>query len=143
MIPDASVDGLVLAWVEEPGWRGPRVVGAPPELRMFRDFLTRSSWQHFVRFIAPGVLARHGRVAEYSGFQFASDLEPGDEPFEGVELFDPIDTLHVSEGAFDRLMSRYFDCIIEGVHAHGGPEAQQGWWPELVRLADQLRQRAG
>jgi hypothetical protein len=78
---------------------------------------------------------------EYSGFTFQSDLEPDDEPFEGVEMFDPIDTIHISEGAFDHLMSRYFNAIIEGATAHQKPEIQEEWWQDFVEIARELDAR--
>ena len=145
LIADRTVDALRIIWDQSPGYIGPRVVVASPELRMIKDFLSRETWQHFVQFIVPGALHHHGRVMEYSGFKFQGDLDPDDEPFDGVEMFDPIETIHISEGAFDRVMSRYFGVIIQGVTAHQGPELQEGWWPAFVtnaRLIDE-RVRSG
>lgn len=142
LIPDQQVDTLQIVWEETPQYSGPRVVDTPPELRMIRDFLSTRFWQNFVRFIAPGVLNHHGRVNEYSGFTFQSDLDPDDDPFEGVEMFDPIDTIHISEAAFDRLMSRYFNTIVEGAAAHQKPETQEEWWQDFVENARELYARA-
>lgn len=143
MIDDPHVDALRIVWDDDSlGGPGPRVVDAPPERRLLRDFLSRETWQQFVQFILPGALNHHGRVAEYSGFRFPSDLDPDDEPFEGVELFDPIDTLHLSEAAFDRLMSRYFDVIVQGVTENQRPELREPWWPRFVQGAQELSARA-
>ena len=88
LIDDHAVEAFSIIWDQSPGYSGPRIVDAPHELRVVRDFLSRETWQHFVQFIQPGTLNHHGRVMEYSGFRFQSDLDPGDEPFEGVEVFD-------------------------------------------------------
>lgn len=140
-LPDRCLDELDFVWTNEAGYRGPSVLGDTPATRLARDFLAQPRWQRLVDFIAPGVLARHGRGAEYSGFTFPEDLDPGDEPFEGVELYDPIEAFHVSQAAFDRLMSRYFDVIIDAVTQEQGPELDEPWWPELVRIAGELRAR--
>lgn len=137
LIDDQKIDGLRVEW----GDAGPCVVDAPPELRMIQEFLSRDTWQHFVQFILPGILGHHQRVAEYSGFRFQSDLDPDDDPFDGVEMFDPIDTIHISEAAFDRLMSRYLDAIVRGVTEHARPEAREAWWPGVVDGARILAER--
>jgi hypothetical protein len=143
LIDDRTVDAVRIIWDQSPGHTGPRVVDAPAELRMLGDFLSRATWPHFVQFILPGVMAHHGRVMEYSGFRFQSDLDADDEPFQGVELFDPIGTIYVSEAAFDRLMSRYFDSIIRGVIEHQRPEVHEAWWQGFVTSARVLADRAG
>jgi hypothetical protein len=141
LINDDAVDGLQIVWDESPRFTGPRVVNASPELRVIRDLLSHESWQHFVQFFLPGALHHHGRVSNESGFRFQSDLDPGDEPFEGVELFDPLDTIHISEPAFDRLMNRYFEVIIRAVAAHQGPELGAPWWQAFVDGARALDHR--
>ena len=138
LIDDPTVDGLRIVWVESNDYSGPRIVDSPPQLRMIRDFLSRDTWQHFVRFILPGILDRRQRVAEYSGFRFPNDLDADEESFDCVELYDPIDTIHISQGAFDRLMSRYIQTIIDGVTAHERPELREAWWPEIVAAARRL-----
>src|ERR1051325_2667554 len=90
LIDDPTVDGLRIVWVESNDYSGPRIVDSPPQLRMIRDFLSRDTWQHFVRFILPGILDRRQRVAEYSGFRFPNDLDADEESFDCVELYDPI-----------------------------------------------------
>ncbi|HEX8113456.1 MAG TPA: hypothetical protein VF516_37255 [Kofleriaceae bacterium] len=140
LIDDRAVDALQIVW--DTSCAGPRVVDSPPELRMIQEFLSRDTWQHFVQFILPGVVGHHQRVAEYSGFRFQSDLDPDDDPFEGVEMFDPIDTIHISEAAFDRLMSRYFDTIVRGATENLRPEIRESWWPKIVDGARTLGDRA-
>lgn len=141
VIDDSKVDALHIIWEQSPEYTGPRVVGALPELRVIKDFLSRNNWQRFVQFIVPGVLHHHGRVDEYSGFRFPSDLDPDEEPFDGVEMFDPLATLHISEAAFDRIMSRYFEVIIHGVTTHRHPEIHEGWWQAFVASARAIEQK--
>lgn len=141
LIDDRTVDALRIVWDQSPGHTGPRVVDAPAELRVIRDFLSCETWQHFVQFILPGALHHHGRLIEYSGFRFQSDLDPDDDPFEGVEMFDPIETIHISEGAFDRLMGRYFEVILHGVTLHQRPETHEEWWQGFVTSARALIDR--
>jgi len=53
-----------------------------------------------------------------------------------------IDTIYISERAFDRLMSRYLDAIVQGVRPHQGSDLQAAWWQSLVVNAQVLRTRA-
>lgn len=142
LIGDEAIDSVGFAWEELPQYSGTRVINFPPELRIIRDFLETSFWQSLVRFIAAGVLEQHMRGRDYNGFMFPGDLDPGDEPFEGVMLWDPIDTVYLSAGAFDRLMSRFFDTVIDGVTRYQKPEVNEAWWPEFVAVARQIRMRA-
>lgn len=143
LIEDRGLDALRIEWsARSPGKPRPVVLGGPPELRILRDFLSRETWQSFARFILPGALNHHGRIAEDCGFRFRSDLDPDEEPFEGVELFDPIDTIYISEAAFDRLMSRHFDVIVQGVAANQRPELDEPWWPGFATSARALATRA-
>ncbi len=134
IIADDAVDSLRIDWKEPPA-TGPHVRDSSLLLRTIRDFLSRETWQHFARQILPGVIGHHGRTVEYSGFRFPSDLDPDEEMFEGVELFDPIETIYVSRAAFDRLMRRYFDAIIEHVIAKQLPELYEDWWQDFVASA--------
>jgi len=140
-IEDHAVDALQIVWEESPRFTGPRVVNAPPELRVIRDFLSLESWQHYVQFFLPGVVGRYQHVSNDSGFRFQSDLTPDEEPLEGVELFDPLDTIQLGEAAFDRLMSRYYQVIIQAVTARQGPELREGWWQDFLDGARSLEQR--
>ena len=141
LIDDHAVEALSIIWDQSLGYSGPRIVDAPHELRVVKDFLSRETWQHFVQFIQPSTLNHHERVMEYSGFRFQSDLDPDDEHFEGVEVFDPLDTIHISERAFDRLMARYFDVIVRGVTTHHLPEAREVWWQAFVANTRLLEER--
>lgn len=141
LLDDQLVDTLQIVWEETPQYSGPRVRDSPAELRVLRDFLTTQFWQSRVQFIADGVLNRHGRVQEYSGFLFPEDMDPDDEPFEGVMVFDPLDTIYLSDGAFARLMNRYFETIIEGVASHQKDELKEAWWPEFLDIAQQIKYR--
>jgi hypothetical protein len=132
LVPDPSVDALEIVWEESANFSGPRVVDCPTELRLIRDLLTRRWWQSFARFILPGVSLRHGRVYEYSGFRFPSDLDPDETPFDGVQMFDPIETIRLSEPAFVRLMARYFEAIVEGATGNDRPEIHDDWWEDFA-----------
>lgn len=139
MIDDRLLDMLKIEWGEEsPQYSGPRVTAVSPEIRVLQDLLTTKFWSSLVQFIAPGILNHHGRVDEYSGFLFPDDLDPGDESFEGVKVFDPLTTIYVSQDAFDRLLSRYFQAIIEGVTKYNKDEQKEDWWPEFANIAEQL-----
>jgi len=142
MIQDSKIKTLQVDWVDLPRHTGPRVIDPAGDLRVIREFLTRDPWQWFIQFVIPGVVAHHGRVVEYSGFHFIGDLDPGDELFEGVQIFDPIDTIYVSEAAFEQLMSRYVAVIVNAVTERQRPEMNEPWWPELVANGRLLAERA-
>jgi len=139
---DSLVDQIEIDWIPTSPSKGPVVRNAASELRMIKDFFDHNRWQTLARFILPGVMHHHQRVAEYSGFRFSSDLDPDEKPFDGVQMYDPIDTIHVGEAAFDRVMSRYFTAIVKGVVDDRRPEQSEPWWPSFVDDVDQLVARA-
>ena len=72
-----------------------------------------------------------------SGFRFQSDLDPDEEVFEGVELFDPLDEIYFDEKAFERLVLKFFKAVIEGSTLH--PKlANEHWWSEFISIVDRL-----
>jgi hypothetical protein len=140
-IEDQLVDNLKIIWEETTQYSGLKVVDVSPKLRVIQDFLTTQFWPSLVRFIASGVLNRHGRIKEYSGFMFPEDLDPGDDPFEGVMIFDPLDTIYLSDTVFDRLMNRYFQKLIEGATKYEKDVLKEDWWIEFLDIAKEIEQR--
>ncbi|BAY62180.1 hypothetical protein NIES22_22490 [Calothrix brevissima NIES-22] len=139
-IDDAVIDALDIGW-DDTNAR-PYVSNAPEEVRVIRDMLDmRFCWESRVEFFFPGVLDRIGRVTNESGFLFPEDLEPGDEPFDGVQMFDPLDTITLSDGAFDRLMSRYFRVVLDRSESLKLPITQEPWWSAFADATVQIEQR--
>ena len=98
------------------------------------------SWRD-VRRTAECAVERTGLGYNDSGFRYPSDLDPCEESFEGVNVYDPLDDILVSLPAFEEVMSRFFRALIAGAEKHGDPVRSEPWWPEFVRLAEELAAR--
>ncbi|MBD2354459.1 hypothetical protein H6G41_07430 [Tolypothrix sp. FACHB-123] len=140
-IDDAVIDALTVEWDDQNSPPKPYIANVPPEARVIRDFLNTPFWGNRIRFIFSGVLERSGRISDESGFLFPEDLEPGDEPFDGVQMFDPLDTITLSDGAFDRLMSRYFRVVLDRAESLNLPITQEPWWGAFADATVQIEQR--
>lgn len=143
ILEDRKVDAIQFVWDDASIARAPQAIGAEPGLRAVHDFFVGVSWQFLARFAAPAVLNRHGLHIEGNGFAFPSDLDPDQEPFDGVRLEDPIETIYIGNSAFDRLMSRFFNTVIEGAMLRQVPEVREDWWPEFVATARAVQARSG
>lgn len=141
-IDDAVIDAVTMGWDDTNKLPKPHVANIPPEARVIDDFLNTPFWGDRVRFIFSGVLERTGRISDESGFLFPSDLEPDDQPFEGVQMFDPLDTITLSDAAFDRLMSRYFRVVLDHAGRMRLPITQEAWWGAFAGAVPQIEARA-
>ena len=130
------IDKINIIWEESPTFTGTRVPNCPPELRVIKDFFYKSYWGEVIS-IARGINNYYGVGMNDSGFRFQSDLDPDEEVFEGVELFDPLDEIYVDERAFERLILKFFKAVIEGSTLH--PKlTKEAWWTEFISIVNQL-----
>ncbi len=94
-------------------------------------------------YAAEGVRDREGIGENGVGFRYPDDaLNWGEEPGEGVEVYNPLWEVTVSVDAFERLMARFFRSLIAGAEAAGDPVVREPWWPELSAIAAKIEQRA-
>jgi len=70
------------------------------------------------------------------------DDEEDDEVVPIVHVYNPYETVTMSESAFVRLMARLFSTIVAGAVAEPNDVVQQDWWEEFVALTAQVEQRA-
>lgn len=123
-------------WEESPNFSGTKVLNCPPNLRVIKDFFYKSYWEDII-LIARGVNAHYGVGINESGFRFVSDLEPDEEVFEGVELFDPLDEIYIEEKAFEHLVLKFFKAVIKGAKIN--PKiSDKPWWNEFLSIVNQL-----
>jgi hypothetical protein len=141
LLSDSLVDSVQIEWEETPHRTGPQVVNVPPELRVIRDYLSKPVSESNLKLIAEGVLDQHGRMMNDSGFWYPEDLDPDDEPFDGVRLSDPLDEIYLSRAAFDRLMVRFFRIILQNAPSSQKDLANSTWWPRFQAIVAQLEQR--
>ena len=141
VIPDEVIQALEIGWDDSANPPKPYIANLPPEARVVRDFLNTPFWEGHVEFSYPGVLERSGRVSNDSGFFFATNLEPDDIPFTGVQVFDPIGTITLSDNAFDLLMSRYFRFLIDYAQSRCLKVIQESWWDDFLGATKQIEER--
>ena len=139
-ITDSSIiDRINIIWSESPIFFGTKVLNCPSKLRVIEDFFYRSYWGDII-LIARGINDRYGVGINESGFRFESDLEPDEEVFEGVELFDPIDEVYLEEKAFERLSLKFLKAVIEGSNFQA-ERSNQPWWTEFIAIVGQIEAR--
>lgn len=172
MIDDTLIDSIEISWVPGmPTKYTAATVPDFPGAAMLRGFLSRSYWTGLL-FFAEGVVDHTGRDSNDSGFRFGDedgedfdgveddddededDEEDEDENEEGddegdgdhtvpvVHVYNPYDTVMMSEPAFVRLMSRLFSTIVDGASAEPNDVVQEDWWPQFVELSAEVRELA-
>jgi hypothetical protein len=142
VIPDELVDGLsiVPAKTDRPA-RAIGVIEGPDELRVLKSLLDFPSWSEMM-YVASGVRDREGIGADGTGFRYPTDeLDPGEEPLEGMDVYSPLGEVQVSVPAFERLMARYFRALITGAERHRDPVIRASWWPDFVKATVQIEDR--
>lgn len=142
VIPDALVDSLAIepASAGHPAHVTGDVEGAE-ELRILKGTLDYFGWS-LMMYLASGVRDREGIGADGTGFRYPTDeLDPGEEPFDGVDVYNPLGEVLVGVSAFERLMARYFRALIVGAERHRDPVVRQSWWPEFVAATELIERR--
>lgn len=130
------INQINVIWKESPAFSGTQVINCPPELRVIKDFFYKSYWGDII-LIARGVNSHYGVGINESGFRFTSDLEPDEEVFEGVELFDPLDEVYIEEKAFERLVLKFFKAVIKGL-TFKPKLSKELWWNEFMTIVSQI-----
>jgi hypothetical protein len=141
-LKDELVDSIVIhpGKSEKPLHSAGEILG-PRELKVLMSSLDFFSWSQ-MPYVAAGVLDREGIGINGTGFRYPTDeLDPGEEPLEGVEVYNPLGEIQVTIPAFERLMARYFRALIMGAEEHNAAVTQQSWWPEFVRTTEKIEQR--
>ena len=92
--------------------------------------------------LAAGAAKRQDRSVNGTGFRFAHNQDPGEEPIDGVQVFNPFERVQVSEAAFDRLMARLLGTLVDGAQQLDDGTPEQPWWPEFQAQALQVQERA-
>jgi hypothetical protein len=91
---------------------------------------------------ANGVRNRSSIGIDDAGYRYpGSDLDPGEEPFDDVDVYNPMGEVFVSVLAFERLAARYFRALIDGARKMGDPVLNQSWWPEFVGATEEIERR--
>lgn len=135
-INNPIIDQLEIVW--DDAHQRLRVLNCPRELRVIRDYFSRSHTSTLM-YIARAVRDQENVGINGSGFRYAhNELDPGEEPFEGVEIYDPLDELYISQEAFDGLMNGFFSALRKGAKNR---LAKEPWWQEFVDISQQLKKR--
>ena len=109
----------------------------PEATRVLVDLLYGWRWGDVLR-VMPAVDDAQGIGSNGSGFRYPYDLDPCEEPFEGVHVYDPLDEIVVPLTAFGEVIVRFVRALIAGAERLDHPVRSAPWWPELLRLADRL-----
>jgi hypothetical protein len=112
------------------------------ELAVVSSSLEFFSWSELL-YLATAVLDRQGIATDGTGFRYPTDeVDPGETPLEGVEVYNPLGEVQVSVHAFERLMTKYFRAVIAGAEANRNPALQEEWWPRFVDAVQAVSQRS-
>jgi hypothetical protein len=142
-LPDEVVEAIVTEPVRIE--RFDRSVGritGPREAKIPIGVLNVFGWRDLL-YLAGGVRDRSGIAKDDAGFRYpGEELDPGEEPFDDVDVYNPIGEVFVSVPAFERLAARYFRALVDGAQAIDDPVTHQAWWPEFVAATEEIEERA-
>lgn len=132
------VNQINIVWEESPNFSGTKVLNCPSELRVIKDFFSKSYWQDTI-LIARSIKNHYGIDINGSGFRFTTDLEPDEKVFEGVELYDPYDEVYIDEKSFKNLTLKFFKALLQGANSHKRELlVNSSWWTEFTSIVTQL-----
>jgi hypothetical protein len=142
MLDDHCIDRILIAPAEGPG----PIVRVESRDRSEESMLVATTLGAFptslLHYVASGVYDREGIGADGVGFRYPTDeLDPGETPFDGVDVYNPLGSVLVSLAAFERLMSRYFQIVVKVASARHHSATEQPWWDDFVRMASGIKQR--
>lgn len=106
-----------------------RADGCPDDLGAVRDWFHWGAWSA-LPMVAAALEERSNVGVDGSGFRF--EAEPDEEPFEGVEIYTPLDTAYLPEDTFVRLVGELLLAARDGLTAAAHPVTRAPWWPGFV-----------
>ena len=112
----------------------------PQAARVLFDLLYGLRWGD-VQLAALAVVTGTGIGLDEAGFRYPADLDPCEESFDGVNVYDPLDDIVVPHAAFEEVMARFFRALISGAQKLRDPVRSAPWWGELVRRTEELEAR--
>lgn len=136
-IPDSLVDSVTIA-PALPEFQSRYVeIDAQGKLSPIQDLL-ESIDLNDLDACAKGAREQVGLGTETADCVFGNCPEPGEEPFNGVQIrslfggFPPLKQVVISYAAFDRLISRYFATIISVAEQRYPRVCGKFWWTEFL-----------
>lgn len=139
IIANKTLDDIDIIWDNID--KKARVLNCSPQLRVISDFFSRTQWSTLM-YIAQAVRDEENMGINGSGFRYAhNELDPDEEPFEGVEIYDPLGELYLTPAAFDRLMNRFFSALRDGAIKQQAQIVQQSWWRNFIKNAKYVEKR--
>ena len=150
MVADEMIDSLQFYWNRSytmgPWTRnGPRIKSCPPQLHLLEDALTLQYWEiHLELWIA--LIAKNLSSAPGAGtleFHHTKELVKENDPANEIVISDQFGEIHISNEAFERLMSRYFEVILAGAPKYKQKwlGSRKRWWRQFVKVARLLQEK--
>ncbi|MEB3294602.1 MAG: hypothetical protein VKJ24_15710 [Synechococcales bacterium] len=142
LIKDSLVEGILIGTDKhESSLKVVTQISEPKELLILTSSLSFFSLSDLL-YIASGVRDQEGIGIDGTGFRYPTDeLDPDEEPLEGVQVYNPLGEVQISIPAFERLMLRYFSTLISEAEQHHNPVVDQHWWNDFVRMTKIIEQR--
>lgn len=139
MLPPASVHAITLRY--DPTFQCVHADG-PAETRALRGVVGVLTGRRTILQAAQAVLDRTGFGANDFLFRYPhpSQLDPGELPWEGVEVEAVHELDYVPELPFEQLMARALRTFLDGVAA-GDKESDAAAWRELAEVVVQIEAR--
>lgn len=112
------------------------------KLRPLRIFFWEITWNNLL-FFAECVADEVGCGFEMSGSQYDDDIEPNEEPYEGVQVTEYMEDTSVilSRNAYHELALRFLDFCIEIAKKEDQPIYKGPKWSELLHYHELIRKK--
>ncbi|MEA2672665.1 MAG: hypothetical protein QOG45_2885 [Chloroflexota bacterium] len=141
-LDDEMLDSIVVD--PRPSNMALRTIGnieSPVAARVVASVLDVFGWSSLM-YLAGGVRDRQGIGKDGSGLQYPGDeLDPWDEAYDDVLVYDPLGEALVGLLAFERLVARYFRALVDGAERIHDPVTREPWWPEFVAATEEVERR--
>jgi hypothetical protein len=114
----------------------------PTSARVVFDAMTFLPWYGLAKF-ATGIEERIGMSFDEVGFRYPveEELNPGEAPFEGVNAWDPLDNVYLSQSAFERAWLRFLTALVQSAEREHDRVEKESFWPEFVARVQRLQAR--
>lgn len=140
-ISDTTIDSVT--FTRNTSHSGIADIVVTKELRPLEVFFWEITWQNlafFANCVADGI----GCGFEMSDAQYDDDLEPDEEPFEGVRVTNHMDneSIVLSRSGYEQLALRFLELCIQTAETENQTIRSEPVWLQILEARERLKARS-